>query len=360
MLLLQKLTLLNFKNYEEVTFTFSSQLNCIVGENGVGKTNLLDAIHFLCLTKSAFSHIDTQHIRYENPFFMLQGWFEKENKSYQIDCSVQKEKGKILKINKKEYDKLAEHIGQFPCILMMPYDTDLIREGSELRRKFFDNVISQIDKIYLQDLMKYNHLLKQRNALLTQFAEGNYIDKDLLQSYDVPLMLLNIELCQKRKDFLKDFVPLLQQYYHFLSEGKEVISLEYETNVSLTDFSSAFQTCFAKDLAAQRTTLGIHKDDYAFKFNDLAVAKFGSQGQQKTYVIALRLAQAAVIEQLTGQKPLLLLDDIFDKLDENRIRKLLAKIDDGEFGQVFITDARPERTQSLLQALRREVKMISL
>jgi DNA replication and repair protein RecF len=340
-----------------------------VGENGAGKTNLLDAIHYLCLTKSAFSNTDSQHIRQGEQFFMLQGNFEKSQKNYVIDCNVHQNKGKIFRNNKKEYEKMSLHIGEFPCILMMPYDTDLIREGSEIRRKFFDNMLSQSNHLYLNNLMQYNNLLKQRNSTLQYFAETNTFDKDLLESYNIPLLALNEKIFAERQYFSSLFVPLLQEYYSQLSNDKEKANLFYESDLQVSNlkqqnnqqnFTNIFYNNLQKDLAAQRTTIGIHKDDYNFQLRNLSISKFGSQGQQKSYVIALRFAQNALIQTAKNIKPILLLDDIFDKLDETRISKLLQYIDSEKCGQVFMTDARPERTQKLVENLHRKVNITKI
>jgi DNA replication and repair protein RecF len=358
---IKTLSLFQFKNYEEKKFNFSPQINCITGKNGVGKTNLLDAIHYLCLTKSAFGNTDSQHIRHNEQFFMLQGLFEKDNTNYQLDCTVHTGKAKLFRANKKEYEKFSQHIGEFPCVLMMPYDTDLIRESSEIRRRLFDNMISQTNALYLQNLMQYNQLLKQRNATLQLFAQNNYYDRDLLESYNQPLLGLNQKLFAERQHFVTLFLPFLQTYYQQIADQAENALLHYESDVQQpTAFKTLFYNNLQKDLAAQRTTTGIHKDDYCFLLKDLSVAKYGSQGQQKSYVVALRLAQTALIAQQKQTIPLLLLDDIFDKLDDQRISKLLEHIDGESCGQVFITDARPERTKKLLQKLKKEVNMIEL
>lgn len=345
---------------------------------------MLDAIHYLCLTKSAFGNSDLQHIKHGEQFFMTQGQFFRDNHNYLIDCNVQQNKGKIFRNNKKEYERMSLHIGEFPCILMMPYDTDLIREGSEIRRKFFDNMISQCNPLYLQALMQYNQLLKQRNSTLQYFAEKNTYDKDLLESYNVPLLALNEKIFAERQHFSTLFVPLLQEYYQQISTNKEDATLFYEsdlqgkspinlpTNSEQTDFKMEFETDWKtdfkalfynnlqKDLSTQRTTVGVHKDDYNFQLRNLSVAKYGSQGQQKSYVIALRMAQNKLIANAKNNKPILLLDDIFDKLDENRMLQLLNYIDSENCGQVFITDARPERTQKLVEKLNKTVKIIEL
>ncbi len=361
---LQTISLFNFKNYAEANFVFSPTINCIVGENGAGKTNLLDAIHYLCLTKSAFGNIDIQHIKDKESFFSIQGQIVREDKNYLIDCSVQQNKGKILRLNKKEYDKISLHIGEFPCVLLMPYDTDLIREGSEIRRKFFDTLIAQANPSYLQALMQYNQLLKQRNSALQYFAENNTIDTVLLEAYTTPLIALNEKIFADRLAFTKLFLPLLQQYYQQIARDKEIANLIYLSDLQIDnnpiDFKTQFSKNLHKDLAAQRTTIGIHKDEYVLQLQEKSIAKYGSQGQQKTYTIAMRLAQNTLLMNLKTYKPIILLDDIFDKLDESRIAELLAYIDSENCGQVFITDARPERTKTLVEKLHKKVKIIEI
>lgn len=357
---LKKIQLLNFKNYEELDFTFSEGVNAIVGENGSGKTNLLDAIHYLCLTKSAFNTVDSQHIKHSKNFFVVQGFFEKDEKEYEIHCSLQEGKTKTLKVEKKAYPKISEHIGRFPCVLMTPFDTDLIREGSETRRKFFDNTLSQIDQIYLNNLLKYNKLIEQRNSLLKQFAERNFFDKTLIETYDSQLLPLAQYIFEKRKSFVDSFMPILENYYFFICNEKEKISLSYISDLQVENFESVFSNQLQKDLLLQRTTKGIHKDDYTFQINGYPINKFGSQGQQKSYVIALKLAQFELLSQLKKVKPILLLDDIFDKLDDIRIKKLMELMNSGKFGQVFITDARPERTAGLFKEINQEISVFEI
>ncbi len=352
---LKKIQLLNFKNYDELHLSFAEGINGIVGENGSGKTNLLDAIHFLCLSKSAFNSSDSQHIRHGSNFFMIQGFFQKAEKEYEVRCSLQEGKPKTIKVDKKPYTKISEHIGQFPCVLMTPYDTDLIREGSETRRKFFDNTLSQIDQLYLNNLLKYNKLIEQRNSLLKQFSERNFFDKTLIEAYDVQILPLARSIFEKRSEFVQFFIPILENYYFFICKEKEKISLKYESDLQVADFEIEFHQQMQKDLLLQRTTKGVHKDDYIFQIGDYSINKFGSQGQQKSYVIALKLAQFELLSQLKQVKPLLLLDDIFDKLDDSRIKKLMELMASGKFGQVFLTDARPERTKGLFKELQQEI-----
>lgn len=357
---LKKIQLLNFKNYEELDFTFSEGVNAVVGENGSGKTNLLDAIHYLCLTKSAFNTIDSQHIKHSKSFFVVQGIFEKEEKEYEVHCSLQEGKAKTLKVEKKAYPKISEHIGRFPCVLMTPYDTDLIREGSETRRKFFDNTLSQIDQVYLNNLLKYNKLIEQRNSLLKQFAERNFFDKTLIETYDSQLLPLAQHIFEKRKNFVNSFIPILENYYFFICNEKEKISLSYISDLQVENFETVFSNQLQKDLLLHRTTKGIHKDDYTFQISGFPINKFGSQGQQKSYVIALKLAQFELLSQLKKVKPILLLDDIFDKLDDIRIKKLMELMNSDKFGQVFITDARPERTAGLFKEINQEISVFEI
>jgi DNA replication and repair protein RecF len=352
---LKKIQLLNFKNYEEILFDFSTGIHGFVGENGSGKTNLLDAIHYLCLTKSAFNSLDSQSIRHGERFFMIQGVFEKENKEIEVHCSLQEGRAKTLKVEKKPYQKISEHIGHFPCVLMTPYDTDLIREGSETRRKFFDGTLSQIDQTYLNNLLKYNKIIEQRNSLLKQFAERNFFDKTLIETYDSQLFPLAQAIFDKRSAFVAEFIPLLENYYFFICDEKEKVGMKYVSDLQTSDFESLLRHQLSKDMLLQRTTKGIHKDDYVFEIDGHSIHKFGSQGQQKSYVIALKLAQFELLCQYKGIKPLLLLDDIFDKLDDKRIKKLMELMSSGKFGQVFLSDARPERTRGLFAEINQAI-----
>jgi DNA replication and repair protein RecF len=348
---LEKINLLNFKNYEELSLNFCPAINCIVGHNGSGKTTLLDAIHYLSLTKSAFSILDSQSIRHEADFFLIDGKFHLDGKHYQITCSLKNGGRKVMMSDKKAYDRLSEHIGRFPVVLIAPDDTDLIREGSELRRKFFDGMLSQIDHDYLNYLLQYNLILKQRNGLLKQFFERNYFDKELLETYSIQLLENGKVLHEKRREFMKTYVPVFQKHYRQLTNSREDVDLVYESEVFEEDFEYEFYYATKRDLQAQRTTKGIHKDDFIFEINRFELRRFGSQGQQKSFVIALKLAQFDIIHQNKNCKPILLLDDIFDKLDELRIGKLLEMMANGTFGQLFVTDARPERTRKIFEQI---------
>jgi DNA replication and repair protein RecF len=353
---LQRIALTHYKSYEADSFQFCEGINCIVGDNGSGKTNLLDAIYFLSLTKSAFSNQDALAVNHDATFMMIDGMFYSpteisEHKTEQITCSIQRGQKKVLMRDKKLYDRLSDHIGKFPVVLIAPNDTDIIRDGSEERRKFFDGILSQLHAAYLIDLLQYNRILDQRNSLLKQFAERNYLDEILLDAYSQPLLEYAQKLYRWRNTLMQTFVPVFQKHYKHISESREQVEVIYESEVGNDDFEAIFRQNRQRDMAAQRTTKGSHKDDYVFEIDGYTLRKFGSQGQQKSFLIALKLAQFELLSIEKQIKPILLLDDIFDKLDERRIEKLVTMMSDGTFGQVFVTDARPERTRQLLSNL---------
>ena len=341
---LLKLQLTNFRNYENQYFEFSEGLNCIVGKNGSGKTNLLDAIYFLAVCKSSIHNLDSLSIRFEEDYTMVEGKFEKEL----IGFSLQKAGKKVFFLDKKPYEKLSDHIGKIPVVLITPDDTDLIRDGSETRRKLFDGILSQLHSEYLKEYLKYNKALDQRNSLLKQFAENQYFDGDLLSIYTEQLVSSGSVIYEYRKKFLDDFLPHFTSNYENISENKETVNIEYISDWGKFELSDIFDKNLNADLAAQRTTRGIHKDDYVFSMDGMPVKKFGSQGQKKSFIMAIRMAQFEITAAAKEMKPILLLDDIFDKLDEKRIAKLIEMIEAGKFGQVFLTDARPKRTRELL------------
>ncbi|MCE7068743.1 DNA replication and repair protein RecF [Dyadobacter sp. CY327] len=357
---LEKLHLTYFKSYEEKAFTFGEHVNCLVGENGSGKTNLLDAIYFLSLTKSAFHNQDALGIRHTADFFVLDGVFKDSGRNTQITCSMQRGQRKIFMADKKNYDRLSDHIGLFPLVLIAPNDTDLIRDGSEERRRFFDGVLAQATPGYLTDFLQYNKILSQRNGLLKLFAERNYVDEDLLETYNEPLIILSQRIYNHRSKFMERFVPLFLKSYEFLSSGHEQVEVIYESEVSSENFAAEFRKNRARDLHAQRTGKGIHKDEYTFEIDGVTLKKFGSQGQQKSFLIALKLAQFELLKEEKEKTPILLLDDIFDKLDDRRIQKLIELIDTGFLGQVFITDARPERSQKILENVKADVRFFEI
>lgn len=349
-MLLQKLHLVNFKNYEEASLEFCDKFNCFVGNNGMGKTNLLDAIHYISFCKSFFNAIDTQNIRYEQPFFVLQGWLNKNGETHEIYCGVKRGHKKQFKHDKKEYDRLSEHIGLYPLVMISPSDIELIWEGSEVRRRFMDSIISQYDKVYLEKLISYNHVLQQRNSLLKQFYERRAFDSVTLEIWDEQLIIHGESIVAKRKEFLKEFLPLFNKHYSFISNVNEKVELEYLNSLKDKSFKTVLMTSLEKDRVVQYTTTGPHRDDLDFILNGNSLKKFASQGQQKSYLLALKLAQFEFIKDKKYTKPLLLLDDIYDKLDESRFKKLIELVSGDEFGQIFITDTHPQRIKDLFES----------
>lgn len=344
---LKQLSLINFKNYPEVALSFSQKINCLAGNNGMGKTNILDAIHYLSFCKSFFNPVDSQNIRHNEGFFVIQGSFEKNGETNEVYCGQKRNQKKIFRHNKKEYERLSEHIGLYPIVMISPSDTELINGTSETRRKFIDGIISQYDKVYLEKLIAYNQVLRQRNALLKQFHESRNFDSVTLEIWDEQLILHGKSILEIRRDFLREFIPLFNKHYTIISESRENVSLEYDASVGEKEYKTALLTALSRDRVLQYTTIGPHKDDLEFVLDGFSLKKFGSQGQQKSYLLALKLAQFEFIKEKKRIKPLLLLDDIYDKLDESRFRKLIDLVSSEEFGQVFITDTHPQRIRDL-------------
>lgn len=348
---LKLLSIVNFKNHTEASLTLSPEINVFVGNNGKGKTNLLDAIYYLSFCKSFLNPVDKQNIKIGEKFFLLNGVYFKEDKKIDISISVQSGQKKKVKRNKKEYERLAEHIGQFPAVMISPYDTNLIIEGSETRRKFIDSIISQYDRLYLDTLIRYNKVLQQRNALLKRFQEYRIFEQESIEVWDAQLIQLGTTIFQKRAEFLKEFIPVFQKYFDMISEGSELISIQYESHLKEGDFGQQLDAASRKDAAVGYTTVGIHKDDLIFQIHEHPIKKYGSQGQQKSFLIALKLAQFEMISRLLEMKPILLLDDIFDKLDHLRVERLMKLVSDHTFGQVFITDTDADRIEKVFSAI---------
>lgn len=351
---LKDLKLTQFKNYQKAQLVFSPEMNCFFGVNGAGKTNLLDAIHYLCLTKSAFNTVDLQSIQHKSDFFSIKGTFDMDGKSLEIKCIQEAGKKKQFEANGKTYTKLSEHIGLLPLVLIAPDDTVIINGGSEERRKFFDSLMCQTDKIYLDDLINYQYCLKHRNALLKSFSEGKRFDRLLLEPFDRKLIQLAKSLFSARKTFTEKYTPMVTDHYMAISGKKEASGIEYQSDLSKEGYEQHFFQSLEKDLLLKRTSMGIHKDDYNFQLEGHSLKKFGSQGQKKSFLISLKLAQFDVFKKIKGAKPILLLDDIFDKLDDFRISHLMERVAKKEFGQIFITDARPERSKEILQQIHLE------
>jgi len=341
---LQKLTLSNFKNYQALELDFSDKINCFVGNNGVGKTNLLDAIHYLSFCKSYFNVVDTQNIMHDKDFFTIQGVWARNNENPDtILCSQKRNHRKVFKLNKKEYDRLADHIGLFPLVMVSPHDSDMIYSGSDERRRFLDSFISQFDHVYLDDLINYNKALFQRNRQLKIFHEHNSFDADTIEIWDTQMAALGTKINAKRNSFVLDFIPFFDQYFKLISGNKEQVSLTYESQLNDAHLADLLKSSLARDRALLYTTCGIHKDDLNFTIDGFPLRKFGSQGQQKSYTIAIKLAQFEYIKQMKGFKPVVLFDDIFDKLDDERVEHIIKLAADHNFAQVFITDTQKER-----------------
>ncbi len=357
---LKHISLLNFKSYSQADIDFHNKLNCFVGDNGQGKTNLLDAIYYLSMCKSAFNLIDTQNIKHNEDFFVVQGIYEREGKEENIYCAVKQVEGKIFKRNGKEYQKLADHVGLIPLVIVSPADSALIIEGSEERRKYINGVISQFDKLYLDEIIRYNRVLAQRNKLLKDFNEKRYFSQDLIEVIDLQLVQLGNLIYSKRKDFVEKLIPIFQKYYAAVSGDAEKVSLIYQSQLQEDNFEELLKGSISRDRSNQFSTVGIHKDDLILMQGDHPIKKEGSQGQQKTYLIALKLAQFDFIKEVSGIRPILLLDDIFDKLDFKRVENFIRLVSDNGFGQIFITDTNKTRLDEILKRLHNGYKLFKI
>lgn len=359
-MVLQNIKLINYKNFETLDLDLDSKINCFIGNNGVGKTNILEAIYYLSFTKGYFNGIASQHIKHKQDFFVIEGKYQHKKKSEIYHCSLKKGHKKVIKFNGKVYEKITEHIGKIPLVIISPNDRDLIAEGSETRRKFMDSVISQIDNLYLKNVIQYKKVLKQRNSLLKYFAANHTFDELNLSIYNDQLVNFGNEIYAKRKQFIVDFTPIFKKRYAQISNNKELVSLAYKSNLNESDFSILLKENVLKDRLVQYTSKGIHKDDLHFVLNDYPIKKFGSQGQQKTFLIALKLAQYDFISFKNKKKPILLLDDIFDKLDDSRVSLLLQLVNGDSFGQIFITDTNKGRTEKAIQKTKQTYQLFDL
>ena len=357
---LNSLSLVNYRNFEDLQLEFSSKINCFIGKNGVGKTNILDSIYYLSFCKSWLNPIDSQNINYNQEFFLIKGNYAFEEKNEDISCGLKRGKKKSFKRNNKEYSKLSDHIGLVPLVSVSPYDTNLILGGSEDRRKFIDIVISQFDKDYLQNLLKYNRVLSQRNHLLKQFAQNHSYDRDSLEVWDDQLVSYGMIVYKKRVEFIEQLTPIFQSYYQFISSEKETVQLNYRSQISDAKFSELIKQSIEKDRIMQYTSVGIHRDDLIFQLSDYPLKKNASQGQQKTYLIALKLAQFDYIKNINDIKPILLFDDIFDKLDASRVEQIIKLVADDHFGQIFITDTNKERLDRILNKIGINYKLFKI
>ena len=330
---LQHLTLTNFKNYQSLDVDFSARIKCITGDNGEGKTNILDAIYYLSFCKSFFTGLDAQNIRHGEQFFIVEGNYDIDGQAETIYCGFEPGKRKRFKRNKKEYERFADHIGLIPLVMVSPYDINLIIGGSEERRKFIDGIISQFDREYLLEYQKYTKILAQRNHLLKETPQTWQIDEDMLQIYDDQLAESGQFIYQRRKDFVGNIEPVFQRYFDTIAQGKERVSLIYRTTLDEKPLDQQLRDNRSIDLASRYTNFGVHKDDLELGMGDIPIKRIGSQGQQKTYLVAMKLAQFEYIGNLCGQKPILLLDDIFDKLDQSRVEQIVNLVDQNNSGE---------------------------
>lgn len=348
---LKSLTLFNFKNYAEAELTFAEGVNAFTGDNGSGKTNILDAIHYLCLCKSYFNSSDTHAIRHQEAFFSIKGAFDLNGKEEEILVLVKGGQKKSVKRNQKEYPRLGDHIGLLPVVMEAPVDQELIIGGSEERRKLMDSIICQYDHGYLDDLIAYNRILQQRNALLKQTARGAYTDPSMWQVWNEQLAMYGHKVYDARKEFVKNFLPFFESSYAYLTQENEHAYIEYISSLENESMEDMLNKSLQKDLALQYTSTGVHKDDLLFTLNKYPVKRIGSQGQQKSVILALKLAQFQIIKSTCGLKPILLLDDIFDKLDIKRITRLMELVSKETFGQLFITDTQEEHVKSVFESI---------
>lgn len=351
MLQLQHISLLQFKNYNNQSFDFTERIIAICGNNGVGKTNLLDAINYLCFTKSYFTRLDHANVQHGNTGFRIEGNFLIKNQREKAACILRETGRKEYSVNNIAYDKFSHHIGRYPCVVIAPDDALLITGGSEERRKFLDALISQLDAEYLQHLITYNKILQQRNSLLRSMADSDNRNNALLGIYDAQLIETGVPIFGRRKNFLQSFLPLAKKFYIEISGRDEEICLVYESELLRASLAELLQLNRSKDFLIQRTSTGIHRDDLEFQLDRHDFKNLASQGQRKSLLFALKLAEMETLKKEKGFAPLLLLDDVFEKLDESRTANLLKKVCLENDGQVFITDTNEERLTAHLNRL---------
>lgn len=348
---LKRLSLLNFKNIHEAQIDFSPRINCFVGDNGTGKTNLLDAIHYLSMCKSAFGLSDAQCIRHGEGGFVVNGIYTiSDERNETIVCTYQRGNAKKLSRRGKEYDKLSDHIGLLPIVMIAPSDTALINESGEERRRYLNSLISQLDRDYLATLIKYNRILAERNKLLKNQTVSNF--NEMLEVFDMQLSMLGDSLHKRRQTLIEELAPLVAEAYTRLSGDREQVELSYRSELNDTPMEELLNQSRQKDLINQFTTCGVHRDDIRMSIGGYPLRKYGSQGQQKSFLVALKLAQYDLVMTHSNRQPILLLDDIFDKLDMQRVEQLIGMVSQERFGQIFITDCNKVRLVGILQSNR--------
>jgi DNA replication and repair protein RecF len=359
-LYLHSISVFQFKNYFHQEFRFTERIIGICGRNGVGKTNLLDAIHYLCFTKSYFSRQDQQNILKGHDGFRIEGHFNLNDKAEKAVCILRETGKKEFSVNDELYTKFSRHIGRYPCVIIAPDDVQLIIGGSEERRKFIDTLLSQLDHDYLQALINYSKILQQRNSFLRSFNDGFGKDLSVLDILDEQLFREGTVIFEKRRDFLFRFLPIVKQLYNDISQRYENMTLFYETEMHQTSLDDLLKHNRQKDLMLQRSSGGVHRDDLSFTLGDQNFKSIASQGQRKSLLFALKLAEMEILREEKHFSPLLLLDDVFEKLDEERISNLLARVCADDETQIFITDTNCRRLQEQLEKIGQPVQLIEL
>lgn len=356
---LKNLSLINFKNYLQAEFNFVEGINCFVGKNGSGKSNALDAIHYMSMCKSYINPSDKQNINFNHNFFVIQSEFDKGGEIASIYCGVKEGCKKTFKKNKVEYERLSDHIGLYPSVVISPYDRNLITEGGEVRRKWMDSILSQVNRKYMESVILYNKAIVQRNLLLKQQFENGFFQREEIALWDHQLSIYGNDIFNIRKSFIGDLMPVFQKYYSQIGGTQEEVSFEYKSHLlEAESFLKLLEGSYRRDVRSQFTNVGVHRDDLMFHLGGHPIKKIGSQGQQKTFLIALRLAQFEWLNHQMNIKPLFLLDDIFDKLDNQRVEKLIHLIANNFFGQMFISDTDQERLERIFGNIRIPINFI--
>ncbi len=346
-MILRKLSILNYKNILQAEVVFSPKMNCFFGNNGMGKTNLLDVIHYLSFCKSHINTLDSQIINNDQDMCVIQGEYDYEGRAEDIFCAIRRRQRKQFKRNKKEYEKLSEHIGLLPLVMVSPADSDLIRGGSDERRRFLDLIISQQDKQYLHALIQYNKALLQRNMLL----KNQSMDAALYEVLEMQMSMYGKMVFDKRQLLVESFIPIFNEYYQTICRSTEQVGLRYISQLEDRDLTESLAANRERDRILGYTSNGVHKDELEMTLNEQLIRRVGSQGQNKTYLIALKLAQFAFLNRKGQTTPILLLDDIFDKLDAARVAEIIKLVSGDSFGQIFITDTNRKYLDEILQAM---------
>ena len=357
---LHSLKIDNYKNLEKFKLTFDKKINCFVGKNGIGKTNIIDSIYHLAFTKSYFNPSTSQNVKTGSDFFSIIGEFEIEKRNENVHCYYKVGEKKIIKKNSKIYKRISDHIGLINLIIISPHDRNLIVEGSDMRRKFIDSVIGQVDKLYLQRVIDYNKVINQRNSLLKYFFINRKFDSDTIESYNQQLISIGTPIYKERFRFMNSFIPIFKKYYSDISSGNELVNINYKSDLNSGSFSEILNESLSKDKFLQYTSKGVHRDDLIFTIDNNKIKNFGSQGQQKSFLIALKLAQFDYYKTKFGHSPIVLLDDIFDKLDQERVRMIVQILEKKEFSQIFITDTHIDRVKDALSMSKNKEEIFDL